>query len=119
MTGDGPQTLPEALAKQVLARAAQVDASNRMSVSIPELRTAAIEAGISSGALDQALSEIASPEAMEVAAIQRASTRPRPRWRLVALVAVVAALLGATYGVLRETPQSEEEEPALEIPPAR
>jgi hypothetical protein len=94
MAGDGSQRLPEALAKRVLERAAQLDESERMTVSVPDLRTAAVEAGISSSAVDQALSEIANPPAVsaEDMSVQRSQPSPRPRWRRLALITVVVAL---------------------------
>jgi hypothetical protein len=123
MTGDGLQRLPETLANQVLARAAQLDASDRMSVSIPDLRAAAIEAGISSSALDQALTEMASAQAvsMKDASVHREQPRPTRRWRRLALITVVIALLGATAGVLRllVPPQSEPETPTIRVPVTR
>ena len=99
MTGDAPK-LPEQLARQVLARAAQLDEKERMSVSVDELRAAAVEAGISSTALDQALSEIAREQtASEARAIaKREQPRTSRRWGLVAVI-LVLGLLMATFGV--------------------
>jgi hypothetical protein len=100
---DGQQRLPETLAKQVLARAAQLDASDRMSVSVADLRTAAVEAGISPSALDQALREIAALSVAEASSAHGRRARSRRR-RVFAAVALVIVVLGATLGVLREAP---------------
>ena len=123
MTGDGPQRLPEALAKQVLARAAQLDESERMKVSIPDLRTAAVEAGISSSAVDQALSEIANPPVVSTDDIsaRRGQSGERPIWRKVAIIAAVVIALGAFYVARRvvvEIP-STVPVPTTPVPPTR
>ena len=106
---DGQERLPEHLAKQVLARAARLDASDRMSVSIAELRSAALEAGISTAALDQALREIGAG-AVEHSADTGGQRRRSRRWRVLAAVALVIAALGATFGVMRVAPQGDEVE---------
>ena len=90
---DGHQRLPEALARQVLARAAQLDESERMSVSATDLRTAAVEAGISSSAVDQALSEIANPPVVSTGDVSGQQNRGT-RWRKVAIVALVIVVVG-------------------------
>jgi anti-sigma-K factor RskA len=123
MAGDGPQRLPEALAKQVLARAAQLDESERMKVSIPDLRTAAVEAGISSSAVDQALNEIANPQVVSTDNIsaRRGQSSERPIWRKVAIIAAVVIVLGVIYfsrRVVVEIP-SNVPVPTTRVPPTR
>ena len=123
MAGDGPQRLPEALAKQVLARAAQLDESERMKVSIPDLRTAAVEAGISSSAVDQALNEIANPQVVSTDNIsaRRGQSSERPIWRNVAIIAAVVIVLGVIYfsrRVVVEIP-SNVPVPTTPVPPTR
>ena len=110
---DGHERLPEHLAKQVLARAARLDASDRMSVSIAELRCAAVEAGISSAALDQALREIGAA-AVEHSADAGGQRRRSRRRRVLAAVVLVIAALGSTFGVLRVAPQGDEAEVIFE-----
>ena len=109
--------LSEAVAKQILARAAQLDASERMGVTVRDLRTAATEAGISENALDRALSEITS--------VQNATTNPsRPhksKRRLAALAAVVL-IIGFWVAVITSRMVVFEEpaiEPIPEVTPPR
>jgi hypothetical protein len=98
MTPNEDDRLPEATAKQVLARAAQLDASDRMSVSIPDLRAAAGEAGISAAALNRALTEFASRQSSVSERAEPASTSGsrKSKLRIVALIAAVIVLLGWT-----------------------
>ena len=93
MTREETKRLPEDLAKQVLARAAELDASDRISLSIPDLRSAAVEAGISQHALDQALSEVEAMQAASAEAAQETKSTPRFKRRFIAAVAVIALLL--------------------------
>ena len=123
MTRDD-QRLPETVAKQVLARAAQLDASDQMSVSIGDLRTAALEAGISVTALDEALRELAAPQAQSSGHLSaERQPAPRRRRRMVAVVAVVVALMGASLALLRErlvpSPTGPQEDIIIEIPRTR
>ena len=115
---DGHQRLPEALAKQVLARAAQLDESERMSVSATDLRTAAVEAGISSSAVDQALSEIANPPVVATGDVS-GQRRRGARWRKYTVVALVIGLF-LFYLVGRRTVIPSQEQPApppVQTPP--
>ncbi len=122
MAGDGSQRLPEAVAKQVLARAAQLDESERMKVSVPDLRTAAVEAGISSSAVDQALSEIANPLVVSTDdSARRGQSSARPVWRKVAIISVVVIALGMIWisrRVVVEVP-SNVPVPTTPVPPTR
>lgn len=93
MTREHTRRLPEDLAKQVLARAAELDASDRISLSIPDLRSAAVEAGISQHALDQALSEVEAMQAASAEAAQETKSTPKFKRRFIAAVAVIALLL--------------------------
>ena len=116
---DPDQHLPEAVAKRVLMRAAELDASRKTSLSIPDLRAAALEAGISSSALDQALNEVASSE--EVATESDKISR-KPRRRLVAGVAIAVTLLmlATSYVFMREraVPVVDVWYPIPTVPPA-
>ena len=93
MTREETKRLPEDLARQVLARAAELDASDRVSLSIPDLRSAAVEAGISQHALDQALSEVEAMQAASAEAAQEIKSPPKFKRRFIAAVAVIALLL--------------------------
>jgi hypothetical protein len=108
MMHDQNQHLPEAVAKRVLMRAAQLDASRKTSLSIPDLRAAALEAGISSSALDQALNEVTNSEEDST---ESGDVGRRPRRRLIAGVTVAITLIVlATSFVLMRTvaPRAEE-----------
>ena len=102
--------LSEAVAKQILARAAQLDATERMGVSVRDLRTAAAEAGISEHALDRALSEITSVQNSTV-------TRAQPRKSKRRLVALAAAIVIVGFWVAVFASRVIVEEPAfIEMP---
>jgi hypothetical protein len=108
-------SLPEAVAKQILARAAQLDATERMSVSVGDLRTAAVEAGISAGALDRALSEITSvPDSTATRARGRKSRR-----LMVALAAAVVIIGFWTFVGRRVVVEEPAAEPIPEVLPPR
>ena len=104
---DQDQHLPEAIAKRVLMRAAELDASRKTSLSIPDLRAAALEAGISSSALDQALNEVANSEAVSS---ESGDVGRRPRRRLIAMTVAITLIVLATSFVLMRTvaPRAEE-----------
>src|SRR5687768_16282112 len=116
MTREETKRLPENLAKQVLARAAELDATDRGSLSIPDLRSVAVEAGISERALDQERSEV---EAMEAAPAKRAQEQSSPRFkrRFIAAVAVIALLLAMVGSMMIIVPNSvpASDEPAIDI----
>lgn len=52
------EVLPEPLATKVLQRASELEAARRAGASIEDLRAAALEAGISESAFDEALGEV-------------------------------------------------------------
>jgi hypothetical protein len=106
---EGP--LSEAVAKRILARAAELDASERTGVSVRDLRTAAAEAGISERALDRAISEIAS-------APDPAATTARPRKSKKGLIAVAAVVVILGFWVtVFAARRIVVEEPAMEPVP--
>jgi hypothetical protein len=73
-----PKNIPEERVPGILARAAELD---RQTISLDALRTAAIEAGISADALDQALAEYETG-VVPAAAMSDVAPEPRvPRWR--------------------------------------
>jgi hypothetical protein len=104
MSRDELKRLPEDLAKQVLARAAELDASERISLSIPDLRSAAVEAGISQHALDQALSEVEAMQTASAEAAQETKATPRFKRRFIAAVAVIALLLAVVGSMMIVVP---------------
>jgi hypothetical protein len=123
MTHDEHQRIPESLAKQVLTRAAQLDASDRLGVSIKDLRAAAMEAGISGNALDQALDEIALAKASapDAPVAQKQPQRNR-KWRAAAVIVVLIAASLGVFVKRRVVPVPVEEPaeiilPIPELPP--
>lgn len=106
---DPDQHLPEAVAKRVLMRAAQLDASRKTSLSIPDLRAAALEAGISSSSLDQALNEVANSAE---APTQSGEVGRKPRRLLIAgvTVAITLIVLATTFVLMRTVAVPAEEQ---------
>ena len=106
MTREETRRLPENLARQVLARAAELDATDRVSLSIPDLRSVAVEAGISEHALDQALSEVEAMQAAPAEAAQETKSTPKFKRRFIAAVAVIALLLAVAGSMMIVVPNS-------------
>jgi hypothetical protein len=104
-TRPNPDSLPEGQARQVLERAAQLDATARLHVSIADLRVAALEAGISERSLEQALAELKPVELPGSVAAAPAGPRAKPPVgrRGSRLVALGATLLLLATGILYRT----------------
>ena len=118
MTREETKRLPEDLAKQVLARAAELDASDRVSLSIPDLRSAAVEAGISQHALDQALSEVEAMQAASPEAAHETKSTPKFKRRFIAAVAVIALLLAMVGSMMIVVPNRAPPPPTdIALPP--
>ena len=120
MTREDTKRLPEDLAKQVLARAAELDASDRISLSIPDLRSAAVEAGISQHALDQALSEVEAMQAASAEAALETKSTPKFKRRFITAVAVIALLLAVVGSMMIVVPNGVPAPPPTEdiaLPP--
>ena len=98
--------LPDDVARQILSRAAELDLHRRDGTSIPQLREAAQDAGISAEAFDAAVAEWQeSTKPQAVAALDpapRAQGRSRGRGRRIGAGIVVAAGLIA-FGVVAVT----------------
>src|SRR5688572_4542995 len=76
-TDPDTEVLPDALATRVLARASELDAAFATG-TVANLRSAAVEAGISSRAFDAALAEVrAADKALDQAPVVTASARTR------------------------------------------
>ena len=82
--------LSDPLATRVLARASELEALRRAGASVAELRAAAVEAGISEDAFEEALAEIRRAESAGVPDVQRSR---RLRIRITATVAIVVLLM--------------------------
>lgn len=83
------QVLPEPAAAHLLARASELDAARVASAEVAELRAAAAEAGISTGAFDAALGELQEAQAR----VPDVSGHHRRRAQRRALAGGVAALI--------------------------
>ena len=84
------QILPDQVATRVLERASELEALRRAGASVAELRAAALEAGISESAFEEALGEIERADAAAVPDVRRPI---RSRIRLAAAVIALALLL--------------------------
>ena len=81
------EALPNQLSERLLARAAELDAAQRVGANIAELRAAAAEAGISSAAFDTALDELRASQ--QAPAVQAPRQRPRIGGLALGLLAVI------------------------------
>lgn len=88
--------IADSAAAQLLKRAVEIDAKRGMSVSITDLRAAAMEAGISTDAFEDALAELRARDPRSVASPGR--TR---RLRQIGIAALTAMMLVAGYLVTR------------------
>src|SRR5947209_553377 len=77
---DVPDRVPADIAARLTARAAEIDAADADNVSVAELRTAAIEAGIGAEAFDAAVAESRA---------QASLTAHRPWWARLCLAGMV------------------------------
>ena len=88
-----PQRIPSAAVERLLARAAELDAVDASAVSVDELRSAAVDAGIKSQAFDAALRELGRKPALGESGLPSTSTsRPGrsavPAWVRLCLLGV-------------------------------
>ena len=81
------EVLPNQLSERLLARAAELDAAQRVGANIAELRAAAAEAGISPAAFDTALEELRGVQ--QAPAVPSPRRRPRIGGLALALLAVI------------------------------
>jgi hypothetical protein len=87
------EVLSEPAAARLLSRASELDAARGAGAAVLELRAAALEAGISARAFDEALAELHGAEQARVPDVR---AQPRRRRRLWALAVGVAALIAAS-----------------------
>lgn len=98
-TESDPEVLSNPVAERVLTRASELDAALRGgTMAVSELRSAAVEAGISPEAFDAALAEVR--DADETTAPNVAKPSSAHRWRWAFGVAATLLTLG-TLGVAR------------------
>jgi hypothetical protein len=90
-------------------RAAELDASRKTSLSIPDLRAAALEAGISSSALDQALNEVANSEEVSTES-SNAGLKPRRRLVVGVAIAITLIVLATSFVFMRTVAVPSEEQ---------
>jgi hypothetical protein len=110
------EVLTESARERVLRRAAEIDAARGSQVA--DVRAAAVEAGISSDAFDQAIAEL---ESESTPAVRRPRSRLQRTWLRVSAAIVAALLAFATMRLLAPAPASVamvEESFALKCLPA-
>ena len=95
------QILPDPVATRVLERASELEALRRAGASVAELRAAALEAGISESAFEEALGEIQHAESAQAPDIRR---QTRSRLRIGAAVVAVALMLTGVWVSRRAVP---------------
>ena len=88
------EILPDPVATRVLKRATELEALRRAGASVAELRSAALEAGISESAFEEALGEIQRAEAADAPDIRRAT---RSRVRIGAAVAGIVLIVTGIF----------------------
>jgi len=94
------EVLSNPVAERVLTRASELDAALRGgTLAVSELRSAAVEAGISPEAFDAALAEVRDAEDAETPNV--AERPPARRWRWVAIGAMALIAVGS-LGVARQ-----------------
>ena len=91
------ERLPEEVARQLLARAGELEAAHGAELSVAELREAAREAGIAPGAFEQALAELRARDAAPIAGAAVSPGRRRSLARFWPAALVVAALLSLFF----------------------
>jgi hypothetical protein len=102
-TQDPVAGIPEDRVAMILARAAELDRSNSATLGLDAIRFAAIEAGISQAAVDQALDEYAAgarPAVREVVVETRQSIPRWRRWLRTLTSPFQLAILGVPLGML-------------------
>ena len=95
------EILPDPVATRVLARASELETLRRAGASVAELRAAALEAGISESAFEEALGEIQRAEAAGVPDVRRPTAS---RLRIAVTVATVVLFLAGIFVGLRTVP---------------
>lgn len=87
------ERLPDSLASQVLQRASEIDATGQSGTSIPELRQAALAAGISEHAFDRALAEVQQKPVGVAEPATQPVRRAHPALRAVGMFTIWMAFL--------------------------
>jgi hypothetical protein len=95
------EILPDPVATRVLARASELEELRRAGASVAELRAAAMEAGISESAFEEALGEIQRAEAAGAPDVRRPT---RTRLRIGAAVTALVLLFTGIYVSRRVAP---------------
>lgn len=108
-----PDVLPDSVTSRLLERASELDAAQRVGVTVADLRAAAAEAGISANAFDAALAEL---QVTEQRAVVAARTQPRRFRRMLATAAsvIVALIVVGAIAVGRTTPAPGAAAPIVE-----
>ena len=98
------QILPDPVATRVLERASELEALRRAGASVADLRAAAVEAGISESAFEEALGEIQRADSAGAPDVRRPT---RFRLRVAAAVAAFALLFTGFFVLRTVVPSSE------------
>ena len=93
--------LPDRVATRVLERASELEALRRAGASVADLRAAALEAGISESAFEEALGEIQRAESAAVPQVRRPT---RSRVRLAIAVSAFVLIVTGLYVSRRVAP---------------
>ena len=108
-----PEVLSNPVAERVLTRASELDAALRGgTLAVSELRSAAVEAGISPEAFDAALAEVRDSQEAQVPNV--AERPPARRWRWGMAAGVMALIAVGTLGVARRVTPDPSGPPMIE-----
>ena len=95
---DVPEKLSDDAARQLLARASEIAATESAELSVTELRNVAQEAGIPATAFDRALAELRARGAVPVPATQTAPISlfaRAQRWALIPALVIMGLVVAA------------------------
>ena len=92
------QVLDEPLAARVLARASELESALGAGITVPDLRAAAAEAGISTRAFDAALAEVQNAERAHTPHASIPRRRRRLMWPVTAMFAFLITVATVAVG---------------------
>jgi hypothetical protein len=110
----GHTRITDTQAREILARAAEIDRAQSQLTTVDALRAAAREAGIADSAFDEALQEIQRVD-QQPAAVAPA---PRRQRRLVVMLLALALLFGLFMSRIAPEQPADEAVPAQPAPAA-
>lgn len=110
----GHTRITDTQAREILARAAEIDRAQSQLTTVDALRAAAREAGIADAAFDEALQEIQRVEQQPAAM----APAPRRQRRLVVMLLALALLFGLFMSRIAPEQRADEAVPAQTAPAA-